>query len=156
MISNKPMEPRVKDLWLKALRSGTFPQGRFYLDVDEKYCCLGVLCSIAQDENVVNRIVYGYGSSYYYFDPADPVDSNNQVLPRKVQGWAELDNNFVELEISEADFHNLNLEYTSFRDVASWKYDYDEDHNNVVISLTAANDYGASFEKIADLIEKYL
>lgn len=156
MITNKPMEPRIKELWLKALRSGTFPQGRLYLDVDEKYCCLGVLCSIAQAENVVIRETSEYGSAAYYIDPDHSMDSSHQVLPRKVQEWAELDSDFAEVTISEEDFHNLNLEYSSFGDVASWKYDDDDGRDNVVVALTAMNDNGASFEKIADIIEKYL
>lgn len=41
------MNERIKDLWIKALRSGKYEQGVGYLQtLDGKYCCLGVLCDI--------------------------------------------------------------------------------------------------------------
>ena len=47
------MKEEVKDLWLEALRSGKFRQGRRRLKVmlpdgRFEYCCLGVLCEIAK------------------------------------------------------------------------------------------------------------
>jgi len=41
------MNPEIKTKWLDALRSGKYKQGRGRLrDLDDKYCCLGVLCDI--------------------------------------------------------------------------------------------------------------
>ena len=44
------MNKKVKKLWLKALRSGEYEQGREYLvttsNTYDKFCCLGVLCDI--------------------------------------------------------------------------------------------------------------
>jgi hypothetical protein len=34
--------------WIEALRSGQYEQGRAHLCRDEKYCCLGVLCSLVE------------------------------------------------------------------------------------------------------------
>lgn len=50
-----------KDLWIKALRSGEYKQGRGTLkftlsNKEPEYCCLGVLCEIAysRDKNFIN------------------------------------------------------------------------------------------------------
>lgn len=41
------MNPEVKKLWVEALRSGNFKQGRGFLQpTEDKYCCLGVLCRL--------------------------------------------------------------------------------------------------------------
>ena len=40
------MKKELKDNWVKALRSGEYKQGRGQLCMDEKYCCLGVLCEV--------------------------------------------------------------------------------------------------------------
>src|SRR5262245_39316984 len=40
------MNPEVKALWLKALRSGKYQQTREKLRDENGYCCLGVLCDL--------------------------------------------------------------------------------------------------------------
>lgn len=39
------------ELWIKALESGEYRQGKEYLLRNEKYCCLGVACDVAIKEN---------------------------------------------------------------------------------------------------------
>ena len=47
------MNPEVKQLWLDALRSGKYEQGKLMLrPTDNSYCCLGVLCEIAQESGI--------------------------------------------------------------------------------------------------------
>jgi len=47
------MKEEVKDKWVKALRSGEYKQGKNRLeDKQGNYCCLGVLCVLAQKEGV--------------------------------------------------------------------------------------------------------
>jgi len=41
------MNQEIKKLWVTALRSGKFSQGRNTLLRKDKYCCLGVLCAIS-------------------------------------------------------------------------------------------------------------
>lgn len=41
------MDAKLKTKWVKALRSGKFKQGDGGLYYDRKYCCLGVLCTVA-------------------------------------------------------------------------------------------------------------
>jgi hypothetical protein len=38
------LDKKVKHKWLKALRSGKYEQGQFYLKRNDRFCCLGVLC----------------------------------------------------------------------------------------------------------------
>ena len=43
----KKLNPQVKTAWLDALRSGDYRQGKHNLrNIDNSYCCLGVLCDI--------------------------------------------------------------------------------------------------------------
>lgn len=46
------MDQRIKQLWLVALRSGKYEQGKRFLRAGEQYCCLGVLCDLAATEKV--------------------------------------------------------------------------------------------------------
>ena len=49
------MIPRIKKLWVKALRSGKYKQGRNALCHAGRYCCLGVLCDIAVKQGAMSR-----------------------------------------------------------------------------------------------------
>jgi hypothetical protein len=40
------LKPEIKEEWTAALRSDEYEQGQEYLLHNDKYCCLGVLCSI--------------------------------------------------------------------------------------------------------------
>lgn len=40
------MKPKIKKLWVDALRSGQYKQTKNKLQTNEGYCCLGVLCDI--------------------------------------------------------------------------------------------------------------
>jgi hypothetical protein len=49
------MKSEIKKLWLDALRSGEYQQGRHTLrGDDERFCCLGVLCDLAVKAKIVN------------------------------------------------------------------------------------------------------
>lgn len=64
------MDPELKDEWVAALRSGEYPQGNGKLNVDGKYCCLGVLCELLVKQGTVEEydsngaISYGMGNEY--------------------------------------------------------------------------------------------
>lgn len=38
---------QVHNLWIKALESGEYPQGKEALRVGDSFCCLGVVCDLA-------------------------------------------------------------------------------------------------------------
>lgn len=40
------MNPEIKTKWLEALRSGKYKQGKNFLRIEDRFCCLGVLCDI--------------------------------------------------------------------------------------------------------------
>lgn len=79
------MRPEIAGLWIDALESGNYPQGRGALNIDGKFCCLGVLCDIAADLGIVER-----GT------PAEPFHrvrygNASTVVPREVMTWAGLE-----------------------------------------------------------------
>lgn len=61
------MDKNIKKLWVEALRSGKYKQGKNYLhrviDGENRFCCLGVLCKIADlaaKEISANKYSYSY------------------------------------------------------------------------------------------------
>ena len=44
----KPMKPEIAKLWVAALRSGKYKQGRGRLRRGDSFCCLGVLCDLSK------------------------------------------------------------------------------------------------------------
>jgi len=56
------MDPKVKRRWVKALRSGAYPQTSGALavrsgspDQPDSFCCLGVLCDVGRDLGVTGK-----------------------------------------------------------------------------------------------------
>jgi hypothetical protein len=79
------MNKRVKKLWIKALRSGKYKQGREALHPSEDtFCCLGVLCEVFRKSTGA-----GCWSEYGAFIARGTEDSC--VLPEAVMEWAGLD-----------------------------------------------------------------
>lgn len=48
------MDPTLKKMWTKALRSGAYEQGTGTLRKYGAFCCLGVLCEVAEVPNYVD------------------------------------------------------------------------------------------------------
>lgn len=76
------MKADIAEKWVNALESGEYKQTRGKLQDQYGYCCLGVLCDLAIQENVIpepilddNYYVYGENKIIYY-------------LPVKVLKWA--------------------------------------------------------------------
>ncbi len=61
------MNKRLKAMWVKALRSGEYPQGGGVMLSDSgKYCCLGVLCAVAgADPKEILNIGYPIDTSRF-------------------------------------------------------------------------------------------
>lgn len=75
------MKYRIMKKWVKALRSGEYKQGKDVLhDKENKFCCLGVLCSLANKENICELTDNIYGSYYY--------DDKTGTLPDSVIKWS--------------------------------------------------------------------
>lgn len=116
-----------RKLWIEALRSGKYKQGKFFLSRTDagirSYCCLGVACELAVErgliiEREVPRILFPEKGSVFSYE------ENQQSLPPAVQEW-------LGLRTSSGDWGEST--------------DY--------FSLTNRNDKGASFADIAETIE---
>ena len=122
-------EEQTKDhrqQWVDALRSGKYKQGKLTLHPkQDKYCCLGVACDISKK---------GFWTDYdqknghmNYVTPDGDVKTNS--LPTEIIEWLGLDN--------ATGFLKQNIEFEGI----------------TVTSLAKLNDYDASFEFIANVIE---
>lgn len=59
LFNDRPLlPPLVKAEWLAALRSGKYPQGYMYLQADNRFCCLGVLCDLQKLPFVEEHYIY--------------------------------------------------------------------------------------------------
>lgn len=138
------MNQEIKERWLTALRSGEYEQAEGYLNISAKnesdneydgFCCLGVLCELAVADGVIQKQRYAEEDFYEYGDPESD-DFDHSVLPRSVKEWAGLsDSNPSVNDLSEDE----NPEF-----VDNW------------IPISEPNDNGASFARIADMIERDL
>jgi len=113
------MDPKVKEKWIKALRSGEYEQGTHALKTKEgdkvTYCCLGVLCEIYREENGKR---WGKPTNQY-----PTFMKEMSVLPKKVMEWAGLDTPTGEITYKNGKFTaliNLNDEEgKSFKQIAN-------------------------------------
>jgi hypothetical protein len=78
------MDRRVRDLWVRALRSHLFPQGRGALRQGDRRCALGVLVEIAIQDGVrMEQAVHPENGAISY-------DGQYGSLPPAVATWAGL------------------------------------------------------------------
>lgn len=126
------MNQEIKKLWVNALRSGNYRQGKYMLhNISENaYCCLGVLCDIAlKNIQIKTVIVESKKSPDKYMVFGD--NQNKQFLPQEIVLWAGIKDN-PEMLITDAYFDRL-------------------------VAITDLNDYTEyNFSQLADLIEAQL
>lgn len=125
------LKEAIKEVWLKALRSGDYTQGKGCLRVDDKFCCLGVL---------------GDNLNGYRWK------SNN--LDRRRYELVVLGDDGVERGfMSELIDHGLHEHVVS-------PIEDDHLRNKMIVRtqrvLTGLNDGGHTFDQIADVIEAVL
>ncbi len=131
------MNPEVKAKWLAALRSGDYQQGRSALAQNGQYCCLGVLCELAVQEDVISKYTTDE-ATYYGKDVSEDnwaFEGNSSYLPKAVAEWAGL-------------FRGSDT---------NWGYNYSNPGFRVdggEVKLSHLNDAGSSFQVIADKIEQ--
>lgn len=131
------MNQEIKQKWLEALRSGKYEQGKYYLNRDGVYCCLGVLCDLyLKEHNLQWQPIKKPEGTFV-------VKTHHAILERDVWNWAELPDENPLIKLTTEDFKRANTVYN----------DAEED---LTCSLAGANDMGCTFEHIADLIEKQL
>jgi hypothetical protein len=168
MPDNK-MNPVVKARWLNALRLEGYQQGHAQLRRDypsgvSAYCCLGVLCDIAEQHG---KAEWQPDAGLYVGDAAfegfTPCDSSASILPLGVARWAGLPR-AEEDEIMDCNFLNPVIPMTD----KLWDLLPDglekarlslagENRTRIEeISLAGLNDSGLTFDQIADIIEEHL
>src|SRR5687768_8842051 len=84
IIHDKPtsMRAEARDLWVAALRSGAYPQGRFQLrSPDNEFCPLGVLADLA---TMVGVVTWEKLDGIWFLPPWE----RGNALPPLVQTWA--------------------------------------------------------------------
>jgi hypothetical protein len=124
------MNPEIKAQWVAALRSGDYQQGDEYLRRGDEFCCLGVLCDLAIKDGVPVSLDSGkaYDETVYVMYE-DAVGE----LPDVVARWAGL------IEPTGEAISDPTV----------------DDHGNPR-RISALNDGGRTFPRIADLIEEQL
>ena len=124
------MNKKVKTLWLKALRSRDYKQGKNGLhrkdrEGNEMFCCLGVLCDLhAKAHNLKWTQSRECGSLYFTYR------KSSGYLPKAVREWAGLKDDRGTI--------------------------YNKDGKTVKTTLARMNDaIGSSFSQVAKAIEKH-
>jgi hypothetical protein len=149
------MNQEIKTQWVAALRSGQYKQTsgtlhRLRDDGSEGYCCLGVLCELAEKAEIVKTAasVQEEGVFAYFgpgapspdpeIEPSDSDDYSTTGLPYSVYIWAGL---------PADDGDSPNDPEVSLR----------SDGEESLYPLSYFNDVlGTGFAEIANLIEKHL
>jgi hypothetical protein len=134
------MNQEAKQQWVTELRSGNYQQTNGYLRRNgehEGYCCLGVLCELAVQANVIpvaelDTVLVRDGNVYNY-GRTDDDPGSVAYLPRQVRVWAELGQDDPLIQLPEA-----------IRDGGDKE------------SLAGLNDSGFTFDQIADMVENLL
>lgn len=138
------MNPKIKERWLAALRSGDYKQTDGYLSIKsavpnddqfDGFCCLGVLCEIAVADGVVQKQRVSENSFFEYGNP-ELDDWDHSVLPRSVMEWAGLQDDNPSVNAVEDGL--------------------DPEEYDAWVPLSEPNDNGSSFNQIAAWIERDL
>jgi hypothetical protein len=116
------MNQEIKKLWIDALTSGDYQQGRLRLrTVDGRYCCLGVLCDLYRKETGHGEwINEATDPTFECPVPFTPIILREEVvtLPLAVTLWADLPSDSCGTGII-GDLITVNDEHqNSFNDIA--------------------------------------
>ena len=145
------MDAEIKAQWVAALRSGDYRQAKGNLRVDTStgvgYCCLGVLCDLAEKAGVVTFLDLKVIESddpdendvraeagYVSIGNEDTDYRDNELLPSCVKRWASLNDSNPEVKYDEDGRGYAVREYLS---------DLNDERNY-------------TFAQIADLVEEQL
>jgi hypothetical protein len=97
------MKKEIKQLWIDALESGKYKQGRRALRKGNNFCCLGVLCDLYNKETGGlnsywdgNNFLIGEGDGFAY----------DATLPMDVAHWAGLHDDDPEVDGNTLSTHN--------------------------------------------------
>ena len=104
------MNPEIRARWTAALRSGDYKRSSGVLRAaNDRFCCLGVLCDLAEKAGVVSGTQAGPFAQWRY-------DDESAYLPRSIQAWAGLTRQNPQVE--DGGLANLNDDGWSFAQIA--------------------------------------
>lgn len=126
------MKKKVANIWIKALRSGKYKQGRSTLRTDDdKFCCLGVLCDLYTKDRKTkkkksikvsktatyngneDKACYKYGNTYDFL----PSEVRKWAGMRSKSGLLEIDGSYLNLAILNDGESYLGRK--SFKEIAN-------------------------------------
>ena len=106
------MKPKIKKLWIEALTSGEYKQGRNMLRTPRgSFCCLGVLCDLHDKSK--KRKKSNWSNMIYL--------GNGLVLPQEVREWAGLPSRNPEingLAVAEINDGTATTKRRTFKTIA--------------------------------------
>lgn len=105
------MNSEIKKIWTDKLLSGCYIQGKDALRIDNRFCCLGVLCDIYSE---LHSIDWTPGVNYYSF--LEEVE----FLPNPVAKWAELDCYDPTIRSVDLTLSVLNDRCYTFKQIANF------------------------------------
>ena len=98
------MKYNIMKKWTKALRSGEYEQGKGQLvDDKDRFCCLGVLCNLAVDEDIGEW--KDKGQYYVFLDKQK--NAREDDLSVLVQKWAGINSSQVYFGDKENPYSTL-------------------------------------------------
>lgn len=102
-------------MWVRALRSGEYKQTtRVLHNIQENaFCCLGVLCELAVQNKVCDKIDSGGVVTMYAY-------TSHNTLPHSVMNWADMKSieGYFPIEINLPCLTKLNDDGKSFAEIA--------------------------------------
>lgn len=131
------MKQNIMKKWVKALRSGKFKQGigtlkQYNRKEQVKYCCLGVLCELYNQEmkkkkkKTLPETTEDYNSQFIDWSKCTTFGDKAFDLPKEVMKWSGVETSTGQLWYTLGDLP----------------------------SLSSLNDAGKKFKTIANIIEK--
>lgn len=139
---NEKMNSEVKDRWIEALESGKFPQTHRTLADANGYCCLGVLCEVALEDEIVTKELHVGDEGIFYYEGENGFAS--AMLPEDVWMWAGLPDENPYVLVKDV-VRVIGHEIPDFETSISSS-----------VTLATLNDRGLSFEEIAKVIRELL
>ena len=133
--------------WLNALRSGDYQQTRHTLHNASGYCCLGVACNIYQ---TTEQPWESHTDDNHYVTYTMAKESER--LPQFIQNKLNLNTSTGEFKLTPQYMNSLPLYLLEVLEHLPYMWPY-EIEDTYEVSLAILNDYGLSFDIIADIIE---
>lgn len=118
------MNPEVKTLWVQALRSGEYQQGRGRLNSTDiltqttGYCCLGVLCDVYNKNTGKGEWLLDGRGTYGKVFVAAPNDRSATTLPNAVTEWSGLNQYSAVSHLVE--MNDSRTIHRDFNGIADW------------------------------------